>query len=146
MTDQKPTGVFVRLPLSEDQIDALYNPKRSGEENLLSIGTPVQVMELYVVGYEYEMALRIEGGEGVEWEEAMPRRFIPPYEDGWRVRNVVPLVRQSDAQAQIAARDAEIVRLREALDRIRLIPFPMMDLPAGIMHGIAHKALKGGAA
>lgn len=61
-------------------------------------------------------------------------------------KQILFLSRQSDAQAQIAALEAEVVCLREALDRIRLIPFSMMDLPAGIMHGIAHKALKGGAA
>ena len=37
----KPTGIFVRLPLSDEQIRKLYNPKKSGNENLLAIGTPV---------------------------------------------------------------------------------------------------------
>lgn len=121
----KPTGVFVRLPLSEEQIVSISGWIPGSREELRNevlpsifsiIGTPVADGELAVVTTLGTL------------------------------RDPIPLVRQSEAQAQIAARDAEIVRLREALDRIRLVPFPMMDLPAGIMHGIAHKSLKDGAA
>lgn len=117
MTDQKPTGVFVRLPLSNEQLGKLLAPIGTLNERMISIGTPVTGGDIPVATYLV----------GVGWDR-------------------IPCVRQSDAQAQIAALEAEVVRLREALDRIRLIPFPMMDLPAGIMHGIAHKALKGCAA
>lgn len=85
MTDQKPTGVFVRLPLSDEQLGKLLAPTGPLNERLLAIGMPVQGGELQEVdivkaAYEY------------------PRSKY---------------VRQSEAQAQIAARDAEIVRLRE---------------------------------
>lgn len=106
---------------------------------LLAIGTPVRRSDLSPIGCINEDAI---GGlaTGVYQSASIFRDEDEEHHD------TIFLVRQSEAQAQIAARDAEIVRLREALDRIRLVPFPMMDLPAGIMHGIAHKSLKGGAA
>ena len=89
MTDQKPTGVFVRLPLSNEQIGKLLAPISTLDGRLLSIGTPVQTRELTVVTTLGTL------------------------------RDPIPCVRHSDAQAQIAARDAEIGRLREALSGVR---------------------------
>ena len=117
MTDQNPTGVFVQLPLSNEQLGKLLAPIGTLNERMLAIGTPVTGGDIPVV-------------------TTLPAGALP---------EPVPCIRQSESQAQIAARDAEIARLREALDRIQLIPFHMMDLPAGIMQGIAHKALKDGA-
>lgn len=122
LAQQKPTGVFVGAPARSPI--AVTNTQAEGQ------GMPVVAfansnMPIKAIGFVSDIF------------EVSDRRT-----EGFNI----PLVCQSDAEAQIAARDAEIVRLREALDRIRLIPFPMMDLPAGIMHGIAHKALKGGAA
>lgn len=136
MTDQKPTGVFVPLhegQLREDQIAKICNPKLTMTESLLAIGTPVQESGLTCIG-------------NIVWFENDREPVLGSYVPAvFKQGSGVPVASLHEAQAQIAARDAEIVRLREALDRIRLVPFPMMDLPAGIMHGIAHKSLKGGA-
>lgn len=82
-----PTGVFVRLPLSEEERDLLVDasaygkPDDSHDTALLSIGTPVEVEAL--------------------------KPFLP--------NSAGPLVRLVDAQAAPAAAQAEIVRLREHL-------------------------------
>ncbi|MFT9070305.1 MAG: hypothetical protein ABF446_08410 [Acetobacter orientalis] len=88
MTDQKPTGVFVRLPLSNEQLGKLLAPIGPLNERLLAIGTPVAGGELEVVCYSHEIG------------------------------NTGSLVRQSDAIAKLAEKDAEIVRLREGLTLI----------------------------
>ncbi|MFT8886530.1 MAG: hypothetical protein ABF946_10050 [Acetobacter papayae] len=98
MTDQKPTGVFVRLhngQLSEGQIAKICNPKRTMTENLLAIGMPVAGSELEVVAYD-----NVASGYLSRVEPVTPN---------------INLVRQSDAQAAIATVQAENVRLREAL-------------------------------
>ncbi|GAA3671811.1 hypothetical protein [Acetobacter lovaniensis] len=52
MTDQKPAGVFVRLPLSDEQREmmvdaaALGQPDDSHDKALIAIGTPVTDGEL----------------------------------------------------------------------------------------------------
>ncbi|MBO1325381.1 hypothetical protein K2X14_11420 [Acetobacter sp. TBRC 12305] len=92
MTDQKPTGVFVRFhdgQLSETQIAKIFNPKRTMIESLLAIGTPLQDGDLPVVTTLGTL------------------------------RDPVPCVRQSDAQAAIAAVQAENEQLREALSHAR---------------------------
>jgi hypothetical protein len=156
----KPTGVFLRLPLSDEQrgkivaemMPAPISVSDAFSKTALNIGTPVTGGDAPIVDYsEYEPEYHNQGmGCGLEDRGIHDRYEAMAY--GWdqamdRVCSEFPeTVLLSDHQAQIAALEAEVVRLREALDRIRLIPFPMMDLPAGIMHGIAHKALKGGAA
>lgn len=112
MTNQKPTGVFVRLPLSADDIKKMNramswslevhpNPtlETTSEAALLAIGTPVWGGELKVVAYD-----NIASGYLSRVEPVTPN---------------INLVRQSDAQAQIAARDAEIVRLREENEQLK---------------------------
>ncbi|MFT8445093.1 MAG: hypothetical protein ABF751_09800 [Acetobacter orientalis] len=128
MTDQKPTGVFVRLPLSEERAQAMYDYVAgdiSKEDAILAIGTPVTGGELAVVDYsEYEPVYHDQGmGCGLEdrgihdryeamsygWEQAMERACSEFPET----------TLLSDAQAQIAARDAEIARLNEELSVYR---------------------------
>lgn len=87
---EKITGVFVKLPLDEAQIMKLYDPKRSGNENLIAIGTPV------------------------------PGWVMPVTTTLGTLRDPVPCVRQADALAKLAEKDAEIARLREALAKCRV--------------------------
>jgi hypothetical protein len=91
---EEPTGVFVRLPLSDEQRmtanEAPYKKDRKGsalEASILSIGTPVT------------------GGD------------IPVITTLGTLRDPIPCVRQSDAQAQMAALEAEVVRLRAEIAR-----------------------------
>lgn len=125
---EKPTGVFVRLPLSEEDL-ATFNGKcrieydvkqdiahlGGVEGGILAIGTPITGGELEVAGWCHPQQLSdlyIDNGspEG--------ERFVVMSRVQIGSRDI-PLVRQSEAQAQIAARDAEITRLREALQEIR---------------------------
>ena len=112
MTNQKPTGVFVRLrdgTLSEDQINALYNPKRSGTENLLAIGTPVQRGELEAVGWARASHVgKLPRFHAISTEKRLEESVRQLWFD-------LPLVRQSEAQVAIAAVQAENARLRGAL-------------------------------
>lgn len=85
---QKPTGVFVRLPLSNEQLGKLLAPIGTLNERMISIGAPVT------------------GGD------------IPVITTLGTLRDPVPCVRQSDAQAHIAALEAEVVRLREAIHKM----------------------------
>ena len=161
---EKPTGVFVRLPVTDEQAQEMYRAYCAAyassslttrgtatQAALLAIGTPVTGGNLDPSRESFEkfyaqMCTRATG-----------HNTTPEYVSGLRTgdtyggRTYLNNVWQAwpeyvqYSQSHIAALEAEVVRLREALDRIRLVPFPMMDLPAGIMHGIAHKALKGGA-
>lgn len=119
---QNPTGVFVRLPLNEEQIIKLYNPKQSGNENLLSIGTPVTGADLDPSRDSFEafysqMCTKATGCAGVNPDYVRGLRSG----DGYGYRTFLNNVWEAwpefidFAQAQLAARDAEIVRLREAL-------------------------------
>lgn len=115
MTDQKPTGVFVRLPVTDDQAQEMYRAYCAAyassslttrgtatQAALLAIGTPVQAD-----GLKTFLRAIVSGKSLVGMLEPDSRREMPDvFED-------IPLVRQFEAQAQIAARDAEIVRLRE---------------------------------
>lgn len=124
----KPTGVFVRLPLSDEMVDkaqvAYCSELTSGDKacltnELLAIGTPVMASDIPV----------ITNLLGPEWE-------------------IIPVVRQSDAQAQIAALEAEVVRLRHYLERIDSLIMGNSDpvmMFCGI-HASRTEALKGGAA
>lgn len=155
MTDQKPTGVFVRLPLSEEQIVSIAGWIPGSREELRNevlpsifsiIGTPVTGGELYPIGYIHEDAI---GGlaTGVYQSASIFRDEDEEHNDS------IPLVRQSEAQAQIAARDAEIVRLRE-IPALFSEYEKLMDSGedvAGMMvyaelKKRVHKSLKGGAA
>ncbi|MFT9360708.1 hypothetical protein [Acetobacter okinawensis] len=134
MTDQKPTGVFVRLPLSGEQEHDLFvaattpvHTKTLLEGCLIAIGTPVTGGEL----------------EDIDIVDAAYGNSDAKY------------VRQSDAQAQIAARDAEIVRLRDALNNLvksskkvnaRGASVGPQWVGFGISLGMAECALKGGMA
>lgn len=161
----KPTGVFVRLPVTDEQAQEMYRAYCAAyassslttrgtatQAALLTIGTPVTGSASDPDAYEYEIEqmgfwVSREKGYGPPfWARTYYEEHPNVLHSPGSVRNIRELVYRDGAQAQIAALEAEVVCLREALDRIRLIPFPMMDLPAGIMHGIAHKALKGGAA
>lgn len=149
MTDLPPTGVFVRLPLSEDQAHVFLKESShtwdefngasdaiACEGGLIAIGTPVTADELYPVGYINEDAI---GGlaTGIYQSASIFRDEEKEHHDS------VALVRLDVAQGKIAERDAEIARLRKSLENIRDLPLPLMDLPAATMHSIAHKALKG---
>lgn len=122
LTDQKPTGVFVRLPITDEQAREMYkaycadyassSPTTHGtatQAAILAIGTPIQGMELEVVGWNHPQDLA-----DLHIDNSSPddERFIVMSLVQIGSRDI-PLVRQSDAQAQIAARDAEILRLRE---------------------------------
>lgn len=118
MTD-KPTGIFIVLSgakITAEQAakarDAVVNAP-PGLNNylsavLLAIGTPVTGSELYPIGYINEDAIR-RLATGVYRSTSLFRD-----EDKEHYRTMA-LIRQSDALALLAARDAEIVRLREAL-------------------------------
>lgn len=86
----QPTGVFVRLPLSDAARELLVDaaafgkPDDSHDQAILSIGTPVTGGKL--------------------------KPFLP--------NSAGPLVKLSDAQAAIAALEAEVGRLRAGLARI----------------------------
>lgn len=112
MTDQKPTGVFVRLPLSGAEKMALTSGVKMGgdiEAGIAAIGSPVMGGELEISGYipEKPCLTKRDGTNASTFEDREDRR------------HTIPLVRQSDAQAQIAARDAEIVRLREENEALK---------------------------
>ncbi|MBO1325279.1 hypothetical protein K2X14_07865 [Acetobacter sp. TBRC 12305] len=111
MTDQKPTGVFVRLPLSNEQIGKLLAPIGTLNERLSPIGTPVTGGKLEVFGYADAVGLPLEDGGPTNWTADINAK---PDET-----STVPLVRHSDAQAAIAALQAENARLREALSHAR---------------------------
>lgn len=121
---QKPTGVFVRLPLSEEQAHSYLRESSAAwdecngssdaiacESGLLAIGTLVTGTELYPIGYINEDVIR-GLATGVYQSASIFRDEDKEHHD------TIALVRLSDAQAQLAARDAEIVRLREENERL----------------------------
>lgn len=147
LTSQKPTGVFVQLPLDVDDIRKMDQAmsqrmmahskptlESASEAAILAIGTPVTGGELEVVAYD-----NIASGYLSRVEPVTPN---------------INLVRQSDAQAQIAALEAEVVRLRSCLEGIlprastachRSLSGRETRLLAGYCAD-AREALKGGAA
>lgn len=122
MSDQKPTGVFVRLPLSDEQrelmVDAatLGQPDDSHDKAIIAIGTPVTGGELEVVCSIAEDILRDISELDDDDEEYVTDMVFKPNPEGV---DTAPLVRQSDALAKLAEKDAEIARLRKALEQIR---------------------------
>lgn len=140
MTGKKSTGVFVRLhdgQLNENQINALYNPKRSGIENLLAIGTPVQATELWVAAFaNSKMPLRPWGAIPILFEVSDRRT------ESFNM----PLVLQSEAHSRIMDRDAEIVQLRDGLTVIASSDDVENAIDPERNKRIARYYLKGGAA
>ena len=117
-------GVFVRLPINADQRDIVL--EIAGRDcltaALLAIGTPVTGGELDVVG-----TIHI-GDNGKPF-------FTAPeiYSTGGDV------VRQSDAVAKLAEKDAEIARLRDENDGLRMA----VDTQKGFLECLTGKDLKG---
>ncbi|NSL93880.1 hypothetical protein [Acetobacter syzygii] len=164
----KPTGVFVRLPLSEEAQELLIDaaafgkPDDSHDKAILAIGTPMTGGDASIVDYsEYEPEYHDQGmGCGLEdrgihdryeamaygWEQAMERACSEFPET----------VLLSDHQAQIEALEAEVVRLREALEEsrnaimsdlnARSIVCTVWAAPAETLVDYIDAALKGGAA
>lgn len=121
MTTQKPTGVFVPFPLTEAQVSAYSDARAKAwmeqgiptatsafETGLLAIGTPF-------LGETFET---------VGWVAPELFTHFGKIPTGTVISSVMtdsrtlPLVRQSEAQAQIAVRDAEIVRLRDVINKM----------------------------
>ncbi|MFT8953741.1 MAG: hypothetical protein ABF979_15905 [Gluconobacter sp.] len=143
---EKPTGVFVRLPLSDEQrakivAEMMFAPiSVSGAfaKAALRIGTPVTGGELDVIGY----------ADSKEIDSFTPSADINPCAVIFAeeiTSHSIPLVRQSDAQARIAALEAEIVRKDR---RIAELEGELSGFRAGLSELIAKEvaALKGGAA
>lgn len=113
-----PTGVFVRLPLSEDQKQAMYDYVSgdvSMEEVFLAIGTPVTGDDVQVVGWCHPEQL---ADLHIDNDSPDNERFVVMS----RVRigsRDVPLVRQSDHLAALASLQAEVGQLRAALLKSR---------------------------
>ena len=157
---EKPTGVFVRLPITDDQAQEMYRAYCAAyassslttrgtatQAALLAIGMPVRGAELEVVGWGLypaggsNLSIFTNSGRAVKWANHFGRTLYP-------------IVRQSDAQAQIAARDAQIREYRMLLERIinkaslscvRTLSGRDSRLLAGACAD-AREALKGGAA
>ncbi|MCG4258165.1 hypothetical protein [Acetobacter senegalensis] len=99
----EPTGVFVRLPLSEEQVKTLEYRLEGYNSALLAIGTPVADGGLYPIGYINEDAI---GGlaTGVYQSASIFRDEDVEHHD------TVALTRLSEALAKLAEKDAEIER------------------------------------
>ena len=105
---EKPTGVFVRLPLSATQREQYLDVINSGEPleaeasaleaGILAIGTPVTGGNLQPIG---KVAGHFSDGQPMVRILNHPHL---PYE--------TEIALYDDAQAQIAALEAEVVRLR----------------------------------
>lgn len=128
MTDQKPTGVFVRLPLSEEQISAADAIAKEIAENnaenewrfarhhfascdnlVRSMGASVQGEELPIVAYEHALSMEF-GQRHVKFSDTRENPWGTPGEDFSAEYETPPraVVYQDKAQALLAARDAEI--------------------------------------
>ena len=116
---EEPAGVFVRLPLSVEQVESVLNSYTGDKEStnicmqktILDLGTPVTGGTLDVIGY----------ADSKEIDSFAPSADINPCAVIFAeeiTSHSIPLVRQSDAQAQIAALGAEVVRLRSCLEGI----------------------------
>lgn len=126
-----PTGVFVRLPLDEAQILKLYNPQKSGNENLIAIGTPVTGAGVEVAAYD-----NIASGHLSRVEPVSPN---------------ISLVRRSDALAKLAEKDAEIARMAAEIawirGRLEAVRSCLTEAPAFVSNcgalEVTEEALKG---
>ncbi|KAA8387654.1 hypothetical protein FKW31_03140 [Acetobacter sp. DmW_136] len=140
MTNQKPTGVFIRLPLSDVQIMKLYNPNGSGNENLLAIGTPVVSGEISGIIHKL-ISAGIRKALKTTWEGGV---FAMHAKSDLLAQETI--TEMPCALAALAQRDAEIVRLREyyeaseAINQVGILGATpeMFD-----RENIARKALKG---
>lgn len=146
----KPAGAFVRFPLSAAQREQYLDVINSGEpleaeasaleSGILAIGTPVPGGDIPVIG-------TIHIGENGK-----------PFFTSPELHSVGgDVVRQSDAQAQTAALEAEVVRLRERYGAIRWRFIQDAKIEGRTLterqfdalvdnDDEAHKALQGGAA
>ena len=121
----QPTGVFVRLPLSEEAQELLVDAAAFGKSDdshdqaILSIGKPVTGNELYPIGYISEDAI---GGlaTGIYKSASISRDEDKEHHD------TVVLVRLESAQAaitelevEVMRKDARIVELEEELSGFR---------------------------
>lgn len=97
----KPTAVVVRLPLSGDQKTCFYSRHYTGDPTpgLIAIGTPVASGELEVVGYVSENSICLMTEQAARSIHLL-REHERSFDTG--------LVRQSGAQAALAAAQAEI--------------------------------------
>jgi hypothetical protein len=125
MIDQKLTGVFVQLPLSSADIQKMDQAmskslqahakptlENTSEVALLAIGIPVHGVELERCGYA---RLRETTNPNTWW--TVCNDDVPFYKSvGYRLEEMTPI---NAAQAQIAALEAEAVRLREELAESR---------------------------
>ncbi|MBS0988961.1 hypothetical protein JK182_09840 [Acetobacter okinawensis] len=133
----KPTGVFVRLPLSNEQLGKLLAPIGTLNERMISIGTPVTGGELTCTGT-------------IAWFEKDREPSLASYCPAlFKAGDSVPVTSLPIAQAQIAALEAEVVRLRGGLEKAHLSAIlgdvdPIADLECCRKH--IEEALKGGAA
>ncbi|MFT9251993.1 MAG: hypothetical protein ABF567_02840 [Acetobacter okinawensis] len=145
MIDQ-PTGVFVRLPLSEEQVESVLNSYTGDKEStnvcmqktILDLGTPVTGGDLKPIAYV--------NAERLKWKVATNNDVClsfsgQPLTGGGTLNLIDGIILFSDAQAalveryragwaagkrdahlsytrQIAALEAEVVRLREAIHKI----------------------------
>ena len=143
----KPTGVFVRLPLSDEQrgkivAEMMFAPLSVSDafsKAALNIGTPVTGGDMEITGYipEQWCLTKRDGTNASTFEDRQGRR------------HTIPLIRQSDAQAQIAALEAEVVRLREYYEASEVIAregFVGLTEEMFMRKERARKALKGDAA
>lgn len=112
MTDQKPTGVFVRLPLSNEQLGKLLAPTGPLNERLLSIGTPVAGGELEKTIHQLVCA-GIRNALVSNWSAGVCALHAKADLLAQEVMAGKP-----EAVAELAARDAEIVRLRNVINKM----------------------------
>ncbi|WP_140385698.1 DUF4398 domain-containing protein, partial [Acetobacter senegalensis] len=118
MTD-KPTGVFVRLPLSDEQVLRVLDSYTGDREDtnaamqktILSIGTPVD-SSVPIMAHIPSGDLRnfVSEGRNHKLVTVLSKSASPAY---------TSLVRQSDHLAKLAERDAEIARLKADNDQLK---------------------------
>lgn len=164
----KPTGVFVRLPLSEDEAHVFHKESSHAwdefngssnalacEAGLFAIGTPVTGGDIPVIGtirigengnpFFTSPELHSVGGDVVRQSDAQAA-LVARYHAGW-------VAGKRDAHLsytrKIAALEAEVVRLREENDRLHRIAYSGKGSVTQVIHSptrFMKPDLKGGAA
>ncbi|OUL64511.1 hypothetical protein HK16_04965, partial [Acetobacter senegalensis] len=115
MTD-KPTSVFVRLPLSDEH-------KIKIVAEMMLAATPVAdafEKAISVIGTLVDSSVPVMGYIPEEW--ALTKRDgtnAGTFEDRAGKRHTIPLVCQSDHVAKLAERNAEIARLKADNDQLK---------------------------
>ena len=107
-------GVFVSLPLSEDQLNELYHAVMYlGEEAALrNIGTPVTGCDLEPLAFVNADRLKWK----IETNNDVCLTFSgKPHFGGGTLNLIDGIVLHSDALTKLAEKDAEIARLRDVL-------------------------------